>query len=144
MKNILIMTGLVLVSISNIYAQCDDYRNAMEGVQSFADNAYTYSKKAYNANNLKEVQYYAKKAKNSADNAMSLAYDAQTNASDCWCNEGQNFARKMTSLAETTFSFSKKAYYAYSLENALKYSKKAMNIAKKCKREASSAENECD
>ena len=73
MNNLLIVTGLSFFSGSTVYAQCDNYQSAMADVQSSADDAYSYAKKAYYADNLDEAQYYAKKAKSSAEDCESVA-----------------------------------------------------------------------
>ena len=52
---------------------CDDGESSASEVQSTADDAYLYAKKAYNSDNLDDVQYYANKAKRSADDAKSSA-----------------------------------------------------------------------
>ena len=73
MNNLLIATGLLFFSVSGVYAQCDDYQSAMSDVQSSADDVYSYAKKAYYADNLDDAQYYAKKAKSSAEDCESEA-----------------------------------------------------------------------
>lgn len=76
MKN-LIVIGLFFFSIPGIYVQCDDFQGDMSDVQSYADDAYSYAEKACYADNLKDAQYYAKKAKNSADDCESEASSGQ-------------------------------------------------------------------
>ncbi|MCM4171862.1 hypothetical protein DHD32_10245 [Arenibacter sp. TNZ] len=143
MKNIF-MLGLLLLIVSNLQAQCEDYQSAMSDVLSYADDCSSYVKKAYNANNLEDAQYYAKIAMNSADDAMSSASDAQSYASDCDCDDGENYASNARSNADDAYSYAKKAYNADKLEDAQYYAKKAKSSAEDCEGEASSGEYECD
>ena len=76
----LIVIGLFFLSISSVYAQCDDYQSSMSDVQSYADDAYSYAKKAYNSDNLEDAQYYARKAKSSAEDCES---EASSGESEC-------------------------------------------------------------
>lgn len=144
MNNLLIVTGLLFLSVSGVYAQCDNYQSAMVDVQSSADDSYSYAKKAYYADNLDDAQYYAKKAKSSADDAMSYASDAQSYASDCGCDDGESYASNAESYADDAYSYAKKAYYADNLDEAQYYAKKAKSSAEDCESEASSGEYECD
>jgi hypothetical protein len=84
----LIVFGVFVLSNSSVFAQCDEYQSTMADVKSYADNAYSYAKKAYFSDNLEDVKYYAKKAMNSASDAMSSASNAQSYASDCGCDNG--------------------------------------------------------
>ncbi len=68
-----------------------------------------------NAENLEEVQYYAKKA-------MSAAEDAQSEAEDCNLDDAENHA-------EESYSFARKAYRSDDFEEAIDFLKKAKNAA---------------
>lgn len=51
MKKLLVI-GIILFSISSVFAQCDDYQSSMSNVKSYASDAYTYAKKAYNSDSI--------------------------------------------------------------------------------------------
>lgn len=55
------------------YAEEDDCK--CDDAHSAADDGYTYAKKGYNSSDWEETKNYAKKAKSSADDAMSYAND---------------------------------------------------------------------
>jgi hypothetical protein len=55
------------------YAQDDDCD--CDNAHSAADDGYSYAKKGYNSDDWDDIKNYAKKAKNSADDAMSYAND---------------------------------------------------------------------
>ncbi len=140
----LIVIGLFFLSISSVYAQCDYYQSSMSDVQSYADDTYSYAKKACHANNLVDAQYYAKKAMKRAEDAMSSASDAQSYASDCGCDNGESYASNAESYADDAYSYAKKAYNSDNLEDAQYYARKAKSRAEDCESEASSGEFECD
>ena len=73
MNNLIIVTALFFFSVKVVYAQCDNYQSAMVDVQSSAYDAYSYANKAYYADNLDDAQYYAIKAKSSAEDCESEA-----------------------------------------------------------------------
>jgi hypothetical protein len=82
---------------------------------SAADDAYSYCKKAYNSDNLDNLRYYAKKAKNAFDDAMSYS-------DDCGCDDAY-------SQADDGYSDAKKAYNSDNLEDGQYYIKKAKRHA---------------
>jgi hypothetical protein len=104
---ILFVTFLITVTLNNSNDCSDAY--------SAADDAYSYSKKAYYSDNLDDIQYYAKKAMNSFDDAMSYAVD-------CNCDDAY-------SAADDGYSNAKKAYNSDNLEDGQYYAKKAKNEA---------------
>lgn len=55
------------------YAENDDCK--CEDAHTVADEGYTYTKKGYNSSDWEETKDYARKAKSSADDAMSYAND---------------------------------------------------------------------
>lgn len=55
---------------SNSSCDCDD-------AESSAGDAYSYGKKSYNADNINDAQYYAKKAMNSTEDITSNAEDCE-------------------------------------------------------------------
>jgi hypothetical protein len=101
-----------------------------EDVKSYADDAYSYFKKAYYASSLEDAQYYAKKGMNEASSAEDEADD-----SDCDCVDAE-------SVASDAYSYGKKSYNSGNLEDAQYYAKKAMNSASEITDEAEDCENE--
>ena len=117
-------TGLVLTAftINSNNKDCDD-------VKSYADDAYSYFRKAYNASSLEDAQYYAKKGMNAASSAEDEADD-----SDCDCDDAE-------SAASYAYSYGKKAYNSDNISDAQYYAKKAMNSASEITDEAEDCEN---
>ena len=70
----------IFLSISSVYAQCNDYQSSISDVQSYADETFSYAKKAYYADNLEDAQYYARKVKSSAEDCES---EASSGESEC-------------------------------------------------------------
>jgi len=124
---ITVMTFAVILitsfTITSNGKDCDD-------VKSYADDAYSYFKKAYNASSLEDAQYYAKKGMNAASNAEDEADD-----SDCDCDDAE-------SAASDAYSYGKKAYNSDNLSDAQYYAKKAMYSASEISDEAEDCENE--
>jgi hypothetical protein len=102
---------------------CDD-------AKSYADDAYSYFRKAYFANSIENAQYYAKKG-------MSAAYDAEDEADDseCDCDDAET-------SANDSYSYGKKSYNSDNLSDAQYYAKKAMNSASEITDEAEDCEND--
>lgn len=98
-------------------------------VKSYANNAYSYFKKAYNASSLEDGQSYAKKGMNEASNA-----EYEANRSKCDCDDAE-------SEASSAYSYGKKAYNSDSLSDLQYYAKKAMNSALEIIDEAKECEN---
>jgi hypothetical protein len=69
-KYFLILSIALLFAFSNnvLVDQCDNAYYA-------ADDAYSYARKGYNSGYLEDIQFYARRAMNSADEAMSYASD---------------------------------------------------------------------
>jgi len=83
MKKLIAMTILGLLSMHS-FAQCDNYQYYMQEVvdnaddaEEYAEETYDNARKAYYADNLKDAQYYAKKAMNTAKDAQDEADDAE-------------------------------------------------------------------
>jgi hypothetical protein len=102
---------------------CDD-------VKSYADDAYSYFRKAYFANSIEDAQFYAKKG-------MGAAYDAEDEADDieCDCDDAET-------SASDSYSYGKKSYNSNKLSDAQYYAKKAMNSASEITDEAEDCEND--
>lgn len=104
--------GLLLLAITAtgaIAADCSDAYYA-------ADDAYGYARKGYRrADDLDEVERYAKKA-------MSSASDAESYADDCGCDDANG-------AASDTYRYSRKAYRSGHYEDATQYLKKALRSA---------------
>lgn len=102
---------------------CDD-------VKDYADSSYTYLKKAYRAETLEDAQSYAKKGMNAASSAEDEADD-----SDCACSNAEQASAQ-------TYIYARKAYRAFTLEEAQNYAKKAMRAAEEITSEAEDCEDE--
>ena len=102
---------------------CDD-------VKTYADDAYSYFKKAYNASTLDDAQSYAKKGMNESSSAEDEAED-----SECDCENAE-------SAASDAYSYGKKSYNSDNLSDAQYYAKKAMNSASEIIDDAEDCENE--
>ena len=105
---ILFLTYLFSFSNNVLAAQCDDAYSA-------AADAYSYARRGYRSGNLDDIQRYARRAMNSADEAMSYA-------SDCNCDDAY-------SAADDAYSYARKAYREDDFDYAESYIKKAMNSA---------------
>lgn len=82
---------------------------------SSADDAYTYSKRAYNSEDYEEVKYNLKKAINSFEDAVS-------NAEDCKCDDA-------FSSANEGYTYAKRGYNSEDFEDMIEYARKAKNAA---------------
>ena len=120
---ILIVVILTSFKFMNKNLDCDD-------VKSYAEDAYSFFKKAYNASSLDDAQSYAKKGMNEASSAEDEADD-----SDCDCEDAE-------SAASDAYSYGKKAYNSDNLSDAQYYAKKAMNSASEITDEAEDCEDE--
>ncbi len=76
-----------------------------------ADDAYNFSKKAYNSDKIEDLKYYAKKAMNSFDDAMVFALDCGCDDAYLEVDDGYNNA--------------KKAYNSNDLDDSKNYMRKA-------------------
>ena len=121
----LAFTGFILIAftITGNKKDCDD-------VKSYADDAYSYFKKAYNSSSLEDANMYAKKGMNAASSAEDEADD-----SDCDCDDAE-------SSASDAYSYGKKSNNSDNLSDAQYYAKKAMNSASEITDEAQDCENE--
>ncbi len=100
---------LIFLTPLNTYAQdCYD-------AYSSADDAYTYARRGYNSDNLDDLQYYARKAKNSAEEAMSAA-------EDCYCDDAY-------SSADDAYTYAKRAYRETDFDSAQYQIRRAKNAA---------------
>lgn len=109
MKIILFLICILVVSQPFYNAKdCSDAYSA-------ADDAYSYSKKAYYADDLDDIKYYAKKAMSSFDDAMLYA-------EDCGCDDAY-------SSADDGYSNAKKAYNSDNVSDGQYYARKAKGDA---------------
>ncbi|MFC1785643.1 hypothetical protein ACFL0J_08485 [Candidatus Neomarinimicrobiota bacterium] len=116
----------------------------MQTVESYANDAYRYAKKAYYSDNLDDAQYYARKAKNSASDAESYTSNAASYAVDCGCDDGEYYAYNAQSYANDAYRYAKKAYYSDNLDDAQYYARKAKNSASDAESESSSGQYICE
>ena len=109
-KYFLIPSIALLFAFSNnvLADQCDDAYYA-------ADDAYSYARKGYNSGYLEDIQFYARRAMNSADEAMSYA-------SDCKCDDAYY-------AADDAYSYARRAYNEDDFDYAETYIRRAMNSA---------------
>ena len=118
-----LVVALTSFNVVHKNKDCDD-------VKSYAENAYSYFRKSYNASSFEDAQMYAKRGMNEASSAEDEADD-----SDCGCNDAE-------SAASDAYSYGKKAYNSDKLSDARDYAKKAMNSASDITSEAEDCENE--
>jgi hypothetical protein len=118
---LIVVFTLTAFTIQSNKKDCDD-------VKTYADDAYTYFKKAYNASSLDDAQTYAKKGMNASSDAEDEADD-----SDCDCDGAE-------SSANDAYSYGKKAYNSEKLSDAQYYAKKAMKSASEITDEAEDCE----
>lgn len=134
MKNfglkILVIVALTFVGLSITAFSISSNKKDCDDVKSYADDAYSYFKKAFNASSLEDAQSYAKKGMNAASSAEDEADD-----SDCDCDDAE-------SSASDAYSYGKKSYNSDNLSDAQYYAKKAMNSASEITDEAEDCENE--
>jgi hypothetical protein len=134
MKNfglkIIVIVALTFVGISITAFTITSNTKDCDDVKSYADDAYSYFKKAYNASSVEDAQMYAKKGMNAASSAEDEADDSY-----CDCDDAE-------SSASDAYSYGKKAYNSDNLSDAQYYAKKAMNSASEITDEAEDCENE--
>ena len=82
---------------------------------SSADDAYTYARRGYNASDLNELQYYARKA-------MYAAEEAEGEANDCGCEQA-------ASEASDAYGYARRAYREDDFDNAQSYIRRARSAA---------------
>ena len=104
---------LVLLLSQTIGERPNDYD--CSDANSEAQDAYTYSKKAHDAESLDSLSFYAKKAMTAFDDAMAYA-------SDCECDDANT-------SADDGYTYAKKAYNSETLKDGQDYAKKAMSAA---------------
>ena len=101
--------AILLVSLSwsgQSYAgRCDDAYSA-------GDDAYNYARRGYRADSLDDLQFYARRAMNSADEAMSYS-------DDCRCDDAY-------SAADEAYSYARRAYREDDFDYAQSRIKRAM------------------
>lgn len=94
---------------------------------SSADDAYTYARRAYNADDYDEVKSYLKKAMNSFEDAMSKA-------EECKCDNAY-------SSADDGYTYAKRGYNSDDFEEMKDYARKAKNSADDVMSEADDCTN---
>src|SRR6478735_7056467 len=95
---------IVFFNPKNLKDDCSDAYDA-------ADDAYSYSKKAYDADRWDDTKSYLKKA-------MSSFEDAKSYAEDCDCDDAE-------SSADDRYSYAKKGYNSSDWEDSKSYARKA-------------------
>lgn len=110
MKWLLILGFFSRINILNQNTEFD-----CSDAYSEAQYAYTYSKKAFDAESLDSLTFYAKKAMITFDDAMAYA-------SDCECDDANT-------SADDGYTYAKKAYNSETLKDGQYYAKKAMATA---------------
>ena len=162
MQKTMLILFLILLVAQNTNAQCYDYLDEIENAYSsasdanaYADDAYSFARKAYYADNLDDIQYYAKKAmsaaediQSSASDAESYAINAETYAAGCNCSYGEYYASETYSAAsdastyaDEIYSNARKAYNSDNLDDAQYYAKKAMRSAEDAQSSTSDTES---
>ncbi|WP_299818057.1 hypothetical protein [uncultured Pontibacter sp.] len=96
--------------------------------KSAASNGYDYARQAYHSEAMEDIQYYARKAMDEFESAMSYA-------SDCGCDEA-NYA------ADEAYEYARKAYNADTVEDGESYAKRAMDAGEDVESYASDCENQ--
>lgn len=74
--------GICLAQKDKVYDELESSLSNAKQSASYANDALDYIQKCYSADNLDDIQYYAKKAENEIDDAKSQAGDASSDASD--------------------------------------------------------------
>lgn len=118
----------LLLTFSSIFLVTDKGRDCSNS-HSSADDAYSYSKKAYNSDSWEESKSYLKKAMNSFEDAISYAQD-----DDCKCEDA-------VTAAEEGYRFAKKGYNSTDWEETKDYSRKAKNYAEETITDADECED---
>ena len=102
--------ALVLLLAQALVVQANCSRVASE-----ADDAYTYSRRALRETDFDSAKNYMRRAKNSADDANSLA-------SACRCSNVKNYT-------DDAYTYARRGYNSSDLSELLGYAKRAMNAA---------------
>lgn len=103
---------LLAIFIFNCYslsAQCPDYQNELQNVESYISTAIKDLKKAEKATTLEEAQKFIDKAVMQAESAEKSANLAKEYASNCSCSDGINSA---TLILAATFDCRTQAHKA--------------------------------
>ena len=103
---IFLMTSIFATSV--FAADCSD-------AYSYADDAYTQARRGYNADNLEDAEYYARKAMSDAEDAMSAA-------EDCSCDDAY-------SAADDAYTYARRAYRSGDYDDAIDYLRRAKSSA---------------
>ncbi|OQY74436.1 MAG: hypothetical protein B6D44_04235 [Ignavibacteriales bacterium UTCHB2] len=109
------MNSILIITLSIIICNQTKYLEDCSDAYNSADAIYYYSRKAYRSDNSEDLDYYVKKALNSAEDCMYYA-------DDCGCDDAYY-------AADEAYSNLKKVYRSYDWDDALSYVKKAMNNA---------------
>jgi ABC-type transporter lipoprotein component MlaA len=129
LKTLHIVTLVILIVVFTLSAfTMQSKRKDCDDLKSYAEDAYSYFRKAYKASSLDDVQAYAKKGMRASSDAEDEADD-----SDCDCDDAE-------SSASDAYSYGKKAYNSDNLPDAQSYAKKAMNSASEITDEAENCE----
>ena len=100
-----------------VLADCTD-------AETYADDAYTYARRALRTSDFDEAQSLMRRARNAAE-------DAQTEAEECKCEEAASYA-------EDAYTHARKSYNATNLRELQYYAQRAMKAADDAKSAASS------
>lgn len=151
MKLVLIALLSLLIGCSISFdTNCEDYKNAIEDVESLSDNlegiiseAYDSAKKASNSLDTIDVKKYAKKCFDLAkgietilDDIDSSTSDASFIAFDCDCEDGEDVTdiledhiNDMRDYTEQLLKLSLESYVTNNFEDAIKHAKQATKEA---------------
>lgn len=101
------------------HADCSD-------VESKADDAYTYARRALRETDFDSAQNHMRRAKNFAD-------DAKSSADDCGCDDAESYA-------DDAYTYARRGYNASNLRELWNYAKRTMGAAEAAKDAASSCQ----
>jgi hypothetical protein len=96
-------------------------------MKSLLDDVYSNSKKAYNSDELEDVQYYSKKARSAAEDALRSARRLK-------CPEAERLTKEAHNHAHS-------AYNSDELDDAQYYARNAMRAAENALSELQRCEN---
>ena len=103
-----LIVALTFLSPAVVRGECSD-------AVSNGDDAYSYARKAYRESSFDDAQRYARRAKNSAD-------DAKSAAEECNCDDA-------ASEFDDAYTYARRAYNASDLSELRDYARRAMRAA---------------
>ena len=106
---------LILIFAVSLLGGTSTFASSCEDAYSSAEEAYSYARRGWRSDDIDDIQYYARKAKNAAEEAIYYA-------DDCGCYEASSYA-------DDAYTQARRAYNEDDFDWAEDYIRWAMNYA---------------